>query len=165
MLWITSLLPEAFRAARWARPEPKTLQQGTWQSAASPTSAPLYAASRSIHHWAPAANWARSAAADATTKAAKTAAAAAEQVSAPHPPLRVGRAERRLPSRHDERRADDNTQKTAVKNVSLPRAGVASGAPHVGKLTSYSISSGPTQIKTRAPSRAHAATLIHVGSR
>ena len=96
MLWITSLLPEAFRAAR-ARPEPKTLQQGTWQSAASPTSASLYAASRSSHHWSSAASWARSAATDATTKAAKTAAAAAEQVSAPHPPLPVGRAARRLP--------------------------------------------------------------------
>ena len=117
MLWITSLLREGW-APLWARPSSRVCLQLSKSAAVSPTSAPLYAASR-IHHWsALETRRARSAAADATTKAAKTAAAAAEQVSAPDPHL----PERRLPSRHDERRGTTtHTQNRSEERFSPTR--------------------------------------------
>ena len=54
---------------------------------------------------------------------------------------------------------------TAVKNVSLSRAGVASGAPKLGKLTSYSISSGATHATHLRRVTLRRKTLTYVGSR
>ena len=162
MLWISYCLREGLRAPAWARPAQRGRLSAPLQALQSRQLVPaecsvyvqllaLYARVTRGNHSA--ATRERFATDSETSAAAEQAADAtaktsgAQQVRTPPP------------------KPQHTKQATAVKNVSLSRTGVASGATHVGKLTSYSISSGHHTQQTRAAPRATAATLKHLGSR